>query len=317
VLANEQVTTDGKCERCDTVVVQRDMEQWYLKITEYADKLLEGLDRIDWPEETKKRQCDWIGRSEGAEIDFGIKNHELGIKVFTTRPDTIFGATYLVIAPEHAILKNQELGILNQEEVNSYIEATKLKTELDRQTQVEKTGVELKGVKAINPATGEEIPVWVADYVLSGYGTAAIMAVPAHDERDFEFAKKFGLPVKEVVIPIVGDKLGQTERRDVAKGVVIHDGKVLVVQESDGYYALPGGAYLDNENVGTAILRELSEEVGNSNFILLSSLGQVETYYFSEQDQVNRVRRITAYQCGVNGDVNIQPQTTELLSVEC
>lgn len=210
VLANEQVTTDGKCERCDTVVVQRDMEQWYLKITDYADKLLEGLDRIDWPEETKKRQRDWIGRSEGALVQFSIVNSQSSIEVFTTRPDTIFGATYLVLAPEHPFVVQSQEFIANSEEVRQYVEATKLKTELDRQTQAEKTGVELKGVKAINPATGEEIPVWVADYVLSGYGTAAIMAVPAHDERDFEFAMKKikdGFIIK--VIPVIDPELNQ------------------------------------------------------------------------------------------------------------
>ena len=188
VLANEQVA-DGHCERCDTQVEQREMEQWFLKITDYADRLLAGLDKIDWPEETKKRQRDWIGRSEGAEIEFRIKNEELRIKVFTTRPDTLFGATYLVLAPEHELVKSLKLKTQNEKEIDEYVGATKKKTELERQTQQTKTGVELKGVKAINPASGEEIPVWTADYVLATYGTGAIMAVPAHDERDWEFVK--------------------------------------------------------------------------------------------------------------------------------
>ncbi len=198
-LANEQVTGEGKCERCDTVVVQRPMEQWYLKITDYADKLLEGLDRIDWPEETKMRQRNWIGRSEGAEVDFPVLQTAKNIRVFTTRPDTIFGATYLVVAPEHALVPELQSLITNWDEVKKYIDETKLKTDMDRQTQKEKSGVELKGLKAVNPVSGEEIPVWMADYVFASYGTGAIMAVPAHDERDFEFATKFGLTIRQVV----------------------------------------------------------------------------------------------------------------------
>lgn len=201
VLANEQVTTDGKCERCDTVVMQREMEQWYLKITEYADRLAKDLDKVDWPDETKRRQRNWIGRSEGAEIDFVLQNTSEKVRVFTTRPDTIFGVTYLVLAPEHDVIQTLKSQISNWEEVEKYIEETKLKTELDRQTQKEKTGVELKGIKAVNPANGEKIPVWMADYVFATYGTGAIMAVPAHDERDFEFAKRFKLPIRKVVIP--------------------------------------------------------------------------------------------------------------------
>jgi len=200
VLANEQVT-DGKCERCETVVEQRDMEQWFLKITEYADRLIVDLDKVDWPEETKQRQRQWIGRSEGAEIEFRIQNSEFRINVFTTRPDTLFGATYLVLSPEHKEVTNFKKQITNWDEVEKYINETKQKTELERQTNQEKTGVELKGVKAINPASGEEIPVWIADYVLATYGTGAIMAVPAHDERDWEFANKFGLNIKMVVCP--------------------------------------------------------------------------------------------------------------------
>lgn len=198
VLANAQVV-DGHCERCDTVVIQKEMEQWYIKITDYADKLLEGLDRIDWPEETKKRQRDWIGRSEGAEVEFQISNSELKITVFTTRPDTLFGATYMVLAPEHELISSLQSQITNFDEVKAYVDATAKRTELERQSDIEKTGVILQGVKAINPANGQEIPVWIADYVLATYGTGAIMAVPAHDERDFEFAKKFGLPIVEVV----------------------------------------------------------------------------------------------------------------------
>ncbi len=199
VLANEQVV-DGRCERDGELVIQKEMEQWFLRITDYADRLLEDLEGLDWPEATKQMQKNWIGKSEGAEIDFQLEGNNENIKVFTTRPDTLFGATYMVLAPEHSLVKNLESGISNLEEVKAYVEATKQKTELQRTAlEKEKTGVELKGIKAINPATKETIPVWIADYVLANYGTGAIMAVPAHDERDFEFAKKYNLPIKQVI----------------------------------------------------------------------------------------------------------------------
>jgi leucyl-tRNA synthetase len=200
VLANEQVV-EGKCERCGHSILQKDMEQWYLRITEYADRLINDLDGLDWPEETKKRQKDWIGRSEGASIEFSLKDADQKIEVFTTRPDTLFGATYMVLAPEHDLVHQLEGKIENLDEVKAYVEATAKKSELDRQIDQEKTGVELKGVKAINPANNEELPIWIADYVLASYGTGAIMAVPAHDERDYEFAKKFELEIKPVYIP--------------------------------------------------------------------------------------------------------------------
>lgn len=208
VLANEQVitrsTSSGQaacCERCDTPVEQKKLTQWMFKITEFADVLANDLQNLNWPEDTKIAQINWIGRSEGATINFEIsKFRNIEIPVFTTRPDTLFGATYLVLAPEHPVIKNLESRVKNLEEVRQYIEKASHKTELQRKEEAgEKTGVELKGVKAINPATKEEIPVWVADYVLESYGTGAIMAVPAHDKRDYEFAKKFNLPIKEVI----------------------------------------------------------------------------------------------------------------------
>lgn len=200
VLANEQVV-DGKCERCGAVVVQKDLEQWFFKITKYADQLIEGLDAIDWPESTKTAQRHWIGRSEGAEIDFKIAGGDETITVFTTRPDTLFGATYLVLAPESQITKELAARAENKTEVDAYVAATASHTDLERAESKEKTGVELKGIKAINPANNEEIPVWIADYVIGSYGTGAIMAVPAHDERDFEFAVKKGLPIVNVITP--------------------------------------------------------------------------------------------------------------------
>jgi leucyl-tRNA synthetase len=199
VLANEQVVA-GACERCGTVVIQKDLEQWFFNITKYADRLLAGLDGLDWPEKIKSMQRNWIGKSVGAEVKFQIESTKFQITVFTTRPDTLFGATYLVLAPEHELVD----AIVTEDrraEIEAYRIAASKKSALERtELQKEKTGV-FTGAYAINPANGEQIPVWVADYVITTYGTGAIMAVPAHDERDFEFAKKYQLTVKSVVKP--------------------------------------------------------------------------------------------------------------------
>ncbi|HAZ16725.1 MAG: Leucine-tRNA ligase [Parcubacteria group bacterium GW2011_GWA2_43_13] len=245
VLAHEQVI-DGACERCNNKVVQRELEQWFLNITEYADRLIEGLDRIDWPEPIRVMQKNWIGKSEGAMIGFAIKCQlsvvNYHIDVFTTRPDTLYGATYLVLAPEHEFVRLiVETGLTpslqNANEIRLYVENAQKKTELERtQLQKEKTGVELKGAKAINPATGKEIPIWVADYVIGSYGTGAIMAVPAHDERDFEFAEKYGLPVRSVVETSRGDVSdSETLQRSVSTATVYTgDGIMINSAEFDG-----------------------------------------------------------------------------------
>ena len=203
VLANEEVI-DGKSEIGGHPVVRRPMRQWMLRITAYAERLINELDRLDWPEGIKLLQRNWIGRSEGAEIDFKIDNHDEKIRVFTTRPDTLYGGTFLVLAPEHSLV---DLVVTEEHwpAVREYRERTARKSELERaELTKEKTGV-FTGAFAINPATNEKIPVWIADYVLVGYGTGAIGGVPAHDERDLEFAKKFDLPIKEVVQPM-GDE---------------------------------------------------------------------------------------------------------------
>lgn len=201
VLANEQVI-DEKCERCGTQVEQKDLSQWMFKTTEFADSLVDDLKDLDWQETAKLGQINWIGRSEGTIAEFKIDNSEDSIEVFTTRIDTIFGVTYVVLAPEHPLVEKLKDHILNLKEVEKYIDKAKNKTELQRISQVKnKAGVQLAGVTAINPMAGEKIPVWIADYVLVHYGTGAVMAVPAHDERDWEFAKKYNLPVKMVVCP--------------------------------------------------------------------------------------------------------------------
>ena len=196
VLANEQVE-NGHCWRCGAEVEKKKMKQWFFKITAYADELLDEIDSLDWPEKIKVMQRNWIGRSEGAEIDFAIKGGDKKVRVFTTRPDTLFGATFLVLAPEHELINKITTADVHKK-MEAYCKAAIKKSEIERQEDHEKTGV-FTGSYAINPATGKEIPIWVSDYVLVGYGTGAIMAVPAHDERDFDFATKFDLPIIKVV----------------------------------------------------------------------------------------------------------------------
>ena len=200
VLANEEVV-EGVCERCGAPVIRKEKSQWMLKITEYAQKLIDGLDTVDFIDRVKTQQRNWIGRSTGAEVVFKATTGE-DIKVFTTRPDTLFGATYMVLSPEHALVRGWlESGKLkNADEVVSYQKAAASKSDLERtELNKEKTGVELDGVRGVNPVNGKEIPIFISDYVLSTYGTGAIMAVPAHDDRDWEFAKKFGCEIIEVV----------------------------------------------------------------------------------------------------------------------
>lgn len=218
VLADEQVLA-GECERCATNVIKKELEQWFFKITNYAEHLLNDLKKIDWSERVKIAQKNWIGRSEGAMIKFPIPNSQLSIDVFTTRPDTLFGATYIVLSPEHELIGSLRSKIENLKEVEKYIQEAKNRTEEDK----EKTGVELKGVKAVNPATKEEIPIWIADYVVMGYGTGAIMAVPASDPRDFEFARKFELPIKQVISK--DDKEAKLEEAYEGEGILINSGK--------------------------------------------------------------------------------------------
>jgi leucyl-tRNA synthetase len=201
-LANEDLE-NGHCERCGTLVIQKPLRQWVLRITDYADRLLDDLEKLpEWENSIKEMQRNWIGRSEGSEIDFTISGTDKKIKVFTTRVDTIFGCTYVVVAPENNLVTELKDKISNWSEVDKYIEECKNKTDLERtDLNYEKTGAWLKGIKAINPFNGEEVEVFIADYVLNSYATGAVMAVPAHDERDFEFAHKFGLRIKAVIFP--------------------------------------------------------------------------------------------------------------------
>ncbi len=224
-LANEEVL-DGRCERCDGDTEKRKKEQWMLAITKYADRLFDDLDTVDYTEAIKTSQRNWIGRSHGAELTFKIKGSDKEIKVFTTRPDTLFGATYMVLAPEHPLIYEMENELKNAKEIGKYIRETSKKTDMERTAEgKKKTGVELKGVKAVNPANGEEIPILISDYVLTNVGTGAIMAVPAHDERDFEFAERFGLQIREVIQGVDEESFSIKPRAYVGEGKLINSGK--------------------------------------------------------------------------------------------
>lgn len=236
VLSDEQAEK-GRCERCGSEVEKKDLEQWFFRITKYAEKLLENIETIDWSEHVKIAQRNWIGKSEGALIKFQVKSEKLNvgeIEVFTTRPDTLFGATYMVVAPEHEIISKIKDKISNLDDVEGYIADAKKKSEEERIENKEKTGIELKGIKAVNPANNEEIPIFVADYVLSGYGTGAIMAVPAHDERDFEFAKKYNLPIRMVICPNYPEKTCPIlENAYTGEGHLVDSGKFDGVSSED------------------------------------------------------------------------------------
>lgn len=229
-LANEEVVNGG-CERCGAEVETRVKNQWMLRITKYADRLIDDLELVDYIDRVKTQQRNWIGRSEGAEIDFEVVGTDRKLRVFTTRPDTLFGATYMVISPEHPMIDEFKDRIENFDDVTAYREQAKKKSEFERAAlSKDKTGVELKGLTAINPATGQEIPIWISDYVLMTYGTGAIMAVPGHDERDWEFAKKFDLPIVEVV---AGGDVEKEAYTDTESGILVNSGFLNGLEVAD------------------------------------------------------------------------------------
>lgn len=247
-LANEEVV-NGVCERCGSPVVQKEKSEWMLKITDYAQKLIDDLDDIDFLEKIKVQQKNWIGRSEGAEVNFKIANMDKNLTVYTTRPDTLFGATYMVISPEHPILKELEDKIKNLDEVKEYQKQASLKSAFERsELNKEKTGVEIKGITAINPLTNKEIPIWISDYVLITYGTGAIMAVPAHDTRDYEFAKKFNLPIIQVVDGENVD-LSKEAFTDVATGKLINSDFLNGLEVAEAKKTVI--KYLEDNHIGT------------------------------------------------------------------
>ena len=297
-LANEEVI-NGCCERCGTKVEKREKEQWMLAITKYADRLDKDLDEVDFLEKIKIQQRNWIGRSEGTELDFKIVNSEFKIRVFTTRADTLFGMTYVVLAPENKLVQDLKSQIKNWSEVEKYIVTSKNKSDIERtDAKLEKTGVELKGINVINPTNNEKVPVWISDYVLADYGTGAVMAVPAHDERDYLFAKKYNLPIKEVIIPIRVDKKNPPqEGKKVVERKTIHalvrnkEGKILCVKwKKFPWTGFIVGGVDEGEDIVDAARREVLEETGYKNLKFLRVLGgTVRGEYFAAHKNENRV----------------------------
>jgi leucyl-tRNA synthetase len=303
-LANEDLD-QGVCERCGTPVVKKTLPQWVLKITDYADRLIADLELLPrWPEHIKESQRNWIGRSEGAKLSFALSTGGT-LDVFTTRADTLYGVTYVVIAPEHpwittALIEKSE-AVTNRKEVREYIEMATQKTEIERTSEgKEKTGVEVQGVKALHPITGEELPVFVADYVLGNYGTGAVMAVPAHDERDFEFATKFSLPIKQVVAP----RLVQTQEPGAFKEgepSVVTNGIIALVEhwsekkylalrwKEVGWTTLMTGGIDGEEKASDTALRELREETGYTDAAVVEEYGIVDGLFYHVPKAQNRL----------------------------
>ena len=332
VLANEQVI-NGHCERCDTLVTKKELEQWFFKITDFADDLISGLDSVEWPERVKTMQKNWIGRSEGALVKFQISNDKSQInsknqipkeiEVFTTRVDTIFGCTYVVLAPEHpfvASLLKEKGKIKNEKVVRKYIEKAKKESEIERTSlEKEKTGVRLEGIEALNPFNGEKVPVWIADYALMEYGTGAVMAVPAHDERDFEFAKKYHLPIKWAVSPVIEidkrdfPKKGiKIEKRDMAIAIVKHWEKeeyICLDWGKYGWKTFVVGGVEEGESFEDAAAREAREETGYQNIKSIRKIdGKISLTFYAHHKKINRLGNFEGFLVELKDGRYIEPK---------
>jgi leucyl-tRNA synthetase len=298
-LANEEVV-EGACERCGTLVEKREKDQWMLAITKYAQRLYDDLETVDYIEAAKVGQRNWIGPSKGAEIEFPVVGTEKKIKVFTTRPDTLFGATYLVLAPEHPLIEELMNAVENKDEVMDYVGAAKGKSDIERSAEgKEKTGIKLQGITAINPANKEEIPVYVADYVLGGYGTGAIMAVPAHDERDYAFAKKYDLPIRPVVEPTYEQttepgkiKEGEPfDHREAIIAIVKHwaeDKYIALKWKQVAWGTFVTGGIEEGQTPEEAARSEIEQETGFTDAKCIKDFGVVHGKFYHVPKKVNR-----------------------------
>ncbi|MFZ5391954.1 MAG: class I tRNA ligase family protein [Patescibacteria group bacterium] len=303
-LANEEVIA-GNCERCGTPTTKKELSQWMLKITAYADKLLNGLKDVDYLPAIKDQQANWIGRSEGASIKFKIQNSKLKdkyLEVFTTRPDTLFGVTFMVLAPEHELIE-KIITPEQKKDVDKYVKLSLAKSNIERQENKEKTGV-FTGSYAVNPINNEKIPIWIADYVLADYGTGAIMAVPAHDQRDWDFASKYDLPIKEVIIPKIIDTKHplrddkSTVFRQAIQAIVIDPKtkKILCLRHKKfPWTTLIVGGIEEGEDTIAAAQREIAEETGFFNLKFIKTLGlPVQSNFYAAHKDVNRQALFTA-----------------------
>lgn len=319
VLANEQVVGDDNvCERCGTPVIQKEMEQWFFKITNYTERLLADLETVDWPKKVKTMQMNWIGKSQGALIKFNVDGTDEKIEVFTTRPDTIFGATYMVLAPEHRLASKITTSEY-KEQVEKYIEEASHKTELERKEgEKDKTGT-FTGAYAINPATKKKIPIWIADYVLASYGTGAIMAVPAHDERDWQFAHKFNLPIQEVVASYhiyegkhKAREEVETLKRHVVDAIIRNKkGDYLLIYENGDYHFVGGGVEKSEDDMA-ALKREVAEESG---YIDIAEVREVSSttmaYGYRAIKDKNQIVDGKFYEVFLNSDEKVKSEADE------
>ena len=313
-LSNED-SSGGVCERCGHSVEQREKEQWMLKMSDYAEDLISGLDETDFQERIKTAQINWIGKSEGAEVIFKVKETNDNLIVYTTRPDTLYGVTFMVVAPEHPIIEKNKDIIKNINEINSYKEKAKNKTEFERiQVNKDKTGVLIEGLTGINPITEKEIPIYISDYVMMNYGTGAIMAVPAHDERDYEFAKKFGIDI----IPVIEQITGTPRKDEKQKNSIV---AVLYDEKEDKYLTINwknlggrlfiGGTRKENESPLDCAIREIKEETGYTDITYIHDIFPINHHYYAHNKNQAYEIESTGLLFKLNSDKKVETSLDE------